>query len=84
MVLGKDASPLLSVILKGTSSTMTERRPMNLVMQGYADRLTDNEVAALATFLRKGWGNQASDVSESQVSKVRKHIEAAAAPERAQ
>ena len=50
---------------------------------GGAD-LTDGEVAALASFVRKGWGNQASDVSESQVSKVRKHIEAAAAPERAQ
>ena len=43
----------------------------------------DSEVAALATFLRKGWGNQASDVSENQVSKVRKHVQAAAAPERA-
>jgi hypothetical protein len=42
-------------------------------------------VAALASFVRKGWGNQASDVSESQVSKVRKHVRAdAAAPQRAQ
>lgn len=56
---------------------------MHLVMQGYADRLTDSEVAALATFLRKGWGNQASDVSESLVSKVRKHVQADAAPQRA-
>lgn len=84
MVLGKDAGPLVSVILNGASSPATDRRPMHLVMQGYADRLTDKEVAALATFVRKGWGNQASDVSESQVSKVRKHTQAAAAPERAQ
>ncbi|MDH1336294.1 hypothetical protein N5D77_19450 [Comamonas thiooxydans] len=34
MVLGKDASPLVSVILKGASSPATERRPMHLVMQG--------------------------------------------------
>lgn len=84
MVLGKDASPLVSVILQGASSPATDRRPMHLVMQGYADRLTDGEVAALASFVRKGWGNQASDVSESQVSKVRKHVQAAAAPQRAQ
>lgn len=83
MVLGKDASPLVSVILNGASSPATDRRPMHLVMQGYADRLTDDEVAQLASFVRKGWGNQASDVSESQVSKVRKHTQAAAAPERA-
>jgi len=31
MVLGKDASPLVSVILKGASSPATERRPMHLV-----------------------------------------------------
>lgn len=83
MVLGKDASPFVSVILNGTSVPSTDRRPMHLAMQGYADRLTDSEVAALATFVRKGWGNQASDVSESQVSKARKHSNAAAAPERA-
>lgn len=83
MVLGKDASPLVSVILKGASSPATERRPMHLVMQDYADRLTDGEAAALATFLRTGWGNQASDVSESLVSKVPKHVQADAAPQRA-
>ena len=47
------------------------------------NRLTDGEAAALATFLRKGWGNQASDVSESLVSKVRKHVQVDAAPPRA-
>jgi mono/diheme cytochrome c family protein len=31
MVLGKDASPLVSVILKGSSPA--DRRPMHLVMQ---------------------------------------------------
>ena len=51
--------------------------------QDYADRLTDGEAAALATFLRTGWGNQASDVSESLVSKLPKHVQADAAPQRA-
>lgn len=71
MVLGKDASPLLSVILHGASSPSTSRRPMNLVMQGYSDRLTDEEVAALASFVRSGWGNKADAVSAKQVAKVR-------------
>lgn len=75
MVLGKDASPLLSVILKGASSPATERRPMHLVMQGYADRLTDAEVAELATFLRTSWGNQAAKVSTSDVAQQRKKSE---------
>ena len=83
MAVGKDAGPLVSVILNGTSSPATDRRPMHLVMQGYADRLTDEEVAQLASFVRSGWGNKASSVSASDVSKVRKHTQAAAAPERA-
>ena len=75
MVLGKDAAPLLSVILHGTASVMTERRPMNLVMQGYEDRLNDEEVAALASFLRTGWGNNAGKVSASEVAKARTAVQ---------
>lgn len=71
MLLGKDASPLVPAILKGASSPATDRHSMHLVMQGYADRLTDDEVAQLASLLRKGWGNQASQVSTSNVAKVR-------------
>lgn len=71
MVLGKDPSPLVSVILNGTSTPSTNRRPMHLVMQGYADRLNDEEVATLASFVRSSWGNNAAAVTAEQVSKVR-------------
>lgn len=71
MVLAKDATPFLSVILNGASSPSTDRRPMQLVMQGYADRLNDEEVAALASFVRAGWGNAASSVSAKDVAKAR-------------
>jgi mono/diheme cytochrome c family protein len=40
-------------------------------MQGYAWRLNDDEVAALASFVRQGWHNHASDVSASTVASVR-------------
>lgn len=71
MVLGNDPGPLTSVILNGTSVPSTDRRPMHLVMQGYADRLNDEEVAALASFVRSGWGNKAGEVTADQVAKVR-------------
>ena len=41
VVLGRDAGPLLSIILNGTAVPSTGRRPMRLAMQGYADRLSD-------------------------------------------
>ncbi|MGH8008160.1 MAG: cytochrome c, partial [Candidatus Binatia bacterium] len=42
-----------------------------LVMQGYADRLSDDEVAELATFVRSAWGNSAGPVKAADVAAVR-------------
>lgn len=43
-------------------------------MPGFANRLSDDEVAKLATFIRQGWSNNASAVSEKQVSEVREKL----------
>jgi mono/diheme cytochrome c family protein len=40
-------------------------------MPGFAQRLSDQEVAELASFLRQGWSNEASVVSAEAVAKVR-------------
>ena len=40
-------------------------------MPGFGKRLSDSEAAALATFVRQGWGNTAAAVSEKDVAKVR-------------
>lgn len=72
LVTGSETKPLISVILHGAEVPSTAKRPMRLVMQGYADRLTDDEVAELATFLRSAWGNNAPSVSAADVAKVRK------------
>lgn len=71
LVQGRDPGPLLSIILHGTAAPSTDRRPMRLVMQGYADRLNDEEVAALADFVRSAWGNGAGTVSAQQVAAAR-------------
>lgn len=41
------------------------------LVQGHAWRLSDAEVAALATFVRQGWHNQVSAVSASAVKPLR-------------
>lgn len=71
MVTGEEKQPLISLILYGSSIPSTAKRPMKLVMQGYADRLSDEEVAKLATFVRSAWGNRASAISAEDVAKVR-------------
>lgn len=62
---------LIHVILHGAELPSTEHRPARLRMQGHAWRLNDEEVAALATFVRQGWHNQASTVSASAVKPLR-------------
>ncbi|MDT1064325.1 cytochrome c [Paracoccus sp. CPCC 101403] len=71
LVTGSEVEPLISVILNGAQVPSTAKRPMHLVMQGYADRMNDDEVAELASFLRKGWGNDAAAVTAADVAKVR-------------
>ncbi|MGE4451516.1 c-type cytochrome [Castellaniella sp.] len=62
---------LISVILHGAELPSTEKRPERLRMQGYAWRLNDEEVAALATFVRQGWNNHATEVGASAVAPLR-------------
>ncbi len=68
---GSETQPLISIILHGAEVPSTAKRPMRLVMQGYADRLTDDEVAELATFVRSAWGNSAGPVKAADVATVR-------------
>ena len=70
-MVAPEAGPLIGEIQHGAETPTTARRPMRLTMQGYADRLTDDEVAQLASFVRSAWGNQASAVSAADVARVR-------------
>ena len=68
---GSEVTPLISIILNGAEVAPTAKRPMSLRMQGYADRLSDEEIAELTTFLRSAWGNSASAVSAQDVKNQR-------------
>ncbi|MBS9719581.1 cytochrome c [Tianweitania sp. BSSL-BM11] len=71
LVTASSSKGLLSVILHGAELPSTRNRPMKVRMQAYADRLNDEEVAALATFLRSAWHNNAPAVSAADVEAVR-------------
>jgi mono/diheme cytochrome c family protein len=40
-------------------------------MPAYADKLSDQEIADVATYIRNAWGNSASAVTAEQVTKAR-------------
>ena len=80
-VLSADAISLIRLILVGSVSPATAGAPSRLGMPGFASRLSDDEVAQLATFVRQSWGNKASTVTVSSVKAVRENaLTAATAP----
>jgi mono/diheme cytochrome c family protein len=74
-VLADDATSLIRLVLAGSRLPSTQLRPSDLAMPGFAWRLSDEETAQVVTFVRQGWGNHASEVSASDVAKVRKAIQ---------
>ncbi|MBP1205136.1 mono/diheme cytochrome c family protein [Duganella sp. 1411] len=76
VVNAENPTALLHVMLAGARTPSTDKAPSVLVMPGFGKRLSDGEAAALASFLRQGWGNTAAAVSEKDVAKVRARIDA--------
>lgn len=72
LVTAKSSKGLISVILHGAELPSTEKRPMKVRMQGYEDRLSDEEIATLTTFLRNAWTNKAPEVTARDVEAIRK------------
>jgi mono/diheme cytochrome c family protein len=73
-VLSDDATSLIRLVLEGSRSPATTGAPSRLGMPGFASRLSDDEVAELATFVRQSWGNNASPVREGSVKDIRASV----------
>jgi mono/diheme cytochrome c family protein len=73
-VLNSDPSSLVTVILNGARAPATDTAPTGLAMPGFRWRYDDTDIAALATFVRTSWGNDAPAVSAAQVSQLRQEL----------
>jgi mono/diheme cytochrome c family protein len=67
---GNPAS-LINIILYGPQLPNPPLPKRWKLMEGFGDKLADDEVAALASFLRSAWGNVGGAVSTDQVAKQR-------------
>jgi mono/diheme cytochrome c family protein len=65
------AASTLRIILDGAQTLTTPRAPNAGSMPAYADKLSDQEIADVATYIRNSWGNSASAVTAAQVAKAR-------------
>lgn len=81
LVTAPSSAGLIDTILHGAELPSTSLRPYSLRMPGFAQRLTDEEVAELATFLRSAWSNGAEAVTTADVTARREQAEERAAAE---
>lgn len=71
-VLSSNPSSVIHIILQGGQRAVTSDMPTGLTMPDFGWRLSDQQVADVATFIRQGWGNNATPVTLSQVTDIRK------------
>ncbi len=57
--------PVITTVLKGRKGDLG-------VMPSWKDKLNDEQVAAVVTYIRQAWSNRASGVTPAQVAEIRK------------
>jgi mono/diheme cytochrome c family protein len=67
-----DPSSTVRIILDGAQTLTTPRAPNTGSMPAYARKLTDQEIADVATYIRNAWGNAAPAVTPAEVAKARR------------
>jgi mono/diheme cytochrome c family protein len=69
-----DPSGVIRLILAGTRTAPTRSRPSFQSMPSFAWKLSDQEVADVATYVRNSWGNRAPPVDLDQVAAARSKL----------
>lgn len=73
-VQSADPISLIRVVLQGAQSVATDPAPTGPSMPAQGWKLSDEQVAAVVTYIRNSWGNAASAVSASDVKRVRRQL----------
>jgi mono/diheme cytochrome c family protein len=74
MLQQADPTGLEHLILAGGRIGISPSRPSPLTMPSFAWKLSDNEIADVATYLRNSWGNEAAAVSVAEVHEARHRL----------
>jgi mono/diheme cytochrome c family protein len=61
----------IRMVLNGGFPPGTEGNPMPYGMPPFAQSLSDNEVAAVVTYIRTAWGNHGNPVTSAQANRLR-------------
>ena len=71
-VQSADPTNLIRIVLDGARSVATDAAPTAPGMPAFDWKLSDDQVAAVVTYVRNSWGNAAAPVSSGEVKKLRK------------
>lgn len=74
-VQNRDPTTVVRLILNGARAATTDARPTPLSMPAFGWKLSDDHIAAIATYVRNSWGNAAPAVSSSDVQSLRKSLQ---------
>jgi mono/diheme cytochrome c family protein len=67
-----DPASLLRVVLRGARSAATDPAPTAPAMPSFGWLLSDDQVAAVVTYIRNAWGNSAPTIEAATVTKTRR------------
>jgi mono/diheme cytochrome c family protein len=74
MLQQADPAGLAHVILAGSRVGTSPLRPSPLTMPSFAWKLSDEEIADVATFIRNSWGNHAAAMTARDVHHARERL----------
>jgi mono/diheme cytochrome c family protein len=75
LVQSLDPISTLHMVLRGARSAATDPAPTAPAMPSFGWTLSDDQVAAVSTYVRNAWGNRAPPVDAATVGKMRRALE---------
>jgi mono/diheme cytochrome c family protein len=67
----RDATTLIRIVLRGARSVATKQEPTAPGMPSFGHQLSDEQIAAVLSYVRNAWGRSGAAVAPGDVSKVR-------------
>ncbi len=73
-VAAREPTTVLRVVLEGAETVATSAEPTAPQMPAYGWQLTDEQIAAVGTYIRNSWGHAAAAISPHDVRKARRSL----------
>lgn len=73
-IMAADSSSVITTILEGGRGAVTLNNPTSGAMPSFAWKLSDQQIAAVSSYIRNSWQNAAPAVTSQQVAAMRKQL----------